>query len=86
MSLSPDLVSLPLTVVYYDPNQTFGLVSAFLALVPLALIVGYVVAIYERREIRTCHAFSGQLACEALNFVLKRVIKQNRPHRRLFPI
>lgn len=74
-----NLVSLPLTHVYYDPSRQYGLISAFLALVPIALLVAYPVSIYERREIRTCHAFSGQLACEALNFALKRMFKQARP-------
>lgn len=82
MATAPDLVSLPLTHVYYDPSRLYGLPSAFLALVPLVLLVAYAVAIYDRRELRTCHALSGQLACEGLNFLLKRLIKQQRPQRK----
>lgn len=75
------LASLALTHVYYDPSDIFGLPSAVLALFPQALIVAYIVTIYNRREIETIHMFAGQLGCEALNWVLKRLIKQDRPQR-----
>lgn len=75
------LASFALTHVYYDPQDVLGLPSAALALVPQALIVAYVVAIFTRREIETCYCFGGQLMCEALNWVLKRSMKQDRPQR-----
>lgn len=75
------LASLALTHVYYDPSDIFGLPSAFLALFPQALIVAYIVAIYSRREVETAYMFIGQLGCEALNWILKRLIKQDRPQR-----
>lgn len=28
--------------------------------------------------------FAGQMGCEALNFVLKRIVKEERPKRRYF--
>ena len=81
--LMPDtnLASLALTHVYYNPNDILGLPSAFLALLPQALIISYVVAIFVRREAETCHALVGQLLCESLNWVLKRLFKQSRPER-----
>lgn len=81
----PQLASLALTHVYYDPQDIFGLPSAILALVPQAIIVAYVVAIFTRREVETCFCFGGQLICEALNWVLKRLIKQDRPQRKPRP-
>lgn len=75
------LASLALTHVYYDPEDVLGLPSALLALLPQALVVAYTVAIYCRREIEVCHVFAGQLSCEALNWILKRTIKQERPQR-----
>lgn len=68
-----------LTHVSYDPNDRFGIPSALLALAPQALIVSYVTTLYVRREWETAYMFAGQLGCEALNWVLKRLIKQERP-------
>lgn len=54
---------------------------AYLALLPQALCVVYATLIFSTREAEICLAFAGQLACEALNFILKRVIKEERPRR-----
>jgi len=35
--------------------------------------------IWATREIEVILMFAGQLGCEALNFVLKRLIKEERP-------
>ena len=75
------LASLALTHVYYDPSSRLGLVSAFLALVPQALLVAYATALYCRREVEIAWMFAGQLSCEALNRVLKRTWKEERPQR-----
>ncbi|KAL7931159.1 PAP2 domain-containing protein [Trichoderma chlorosporum] len=75
------LASLSVTHVYYDPDDYVSLVCAYLALLPQALCVVYATLIFSTREAEICLAFAGQLACEALNFVLKRVIKEERPRR-----
>ncbi|KAL7903569.1 PAP2 domain-containing protein [Trichoderma sp. SZMC 28014] len=73
------LASLSVTHVYYDPDDYISLLCAYLALLPQALCVVYATLIFSTREAEICLAFAGQLACEALNFVLKRIIKEERP-------
>lgn len=75
------LSSLKLTNVYYDPNSVISLISAFLALVPQALLVVYITLIFAQRELEVVVMFSGQILCEALNWGLKRTFKQQRPER-----
>ncbi|KAI9375860.1 phosphatidic acid phosphatase type 2/haloperoxidase [Aspergillus egyptiacus] len=73
------LASLSLTHVHYNPDDPLSLLSAWLALVPQALCVVYVTLIWASREVEVGLMFAGQLACEALNFALKRIIKEERP-------
>ncbi|KAL1870847.1 hypothetical protein Daus18300_004935 [Diaporthe australafricana] len=75
------LASLSLTHVYYDPNDNISYLCAWLALVPQALCIVYVTLIWSSREAEVALMFAGQLACEAVNFVLKRLIKEERPMR-----
>jgi dolichyldiphosphatase len=78
-SLRPQLQSLKVTHVYYNPSDPFSLALAFLALIPQALMVIYVTLIYARREIEVVLMLVGQLLCELVNLILKRVIKEDRP-------
>ncbi|KAL2197415.1 PAP2 superfamily-domain-containing protein [Corynascus similis CBS 632.67] len=75
------LASLSLTHVYYNPTDPLSTVSAFLSLLPQALCVVYVTLLWSTREAEVLLMFAGQLACEAVNFVLKRLIKEERPRR-----
>ncbi|KAG6356951.1 hypothetical protein INS49_014826 [Diaporthe citri] len=75
------LASLSLTHVYYDPEDNISYLCAWLALVPQALCIVYVTLIWSTREAEVALMFAGQLACEAANFVLKRLIKEERPSR-----
>lgn len=54
---------------------------AWLALVPQALCIVYATLIWSTREAEVILMFAGQLACEAVNFALKRIIKEERPSR-----
>ncbi|KAF4452004.1 hypothetical protein F53441_5077 [Fusarium austroafricanum] len=78
---STALASLSVTHVYYDPNDYVSLACAYLALLPQALCVAYATLILSNREVEVALMFLGQLACEALNFALKRLIKEERPRR-----
>ena len=78
-SLEPQLQSLKVTHVYYNPLDPFSLASAFLALIPQALMVIYITLIYARREIEVVLMLAGQLLCELANFILKRAIREARP-------
>lgn len=73
------LASLSLTHVSYDPSDPVSLFAAYLSLLPQALMIVYVVLIYAQRELEIILALAGQLGCEAINYVLKRVIKEARP-------
>ncbi|PPJ57062.1 hypothetical protein CBER1_00535 [Cercospora berteroae] len=75
----PSLTSLSLTHVRYDPNDVYSWISAHLALVPQALMISYVTLLWATREIEVLIMFAGQLGCEALNFVLKRYLREARP-------
>ena len=76
-----ELTSLKVTHVYYNPADPLSLISAYLALLPQALMVIYVTLIYARREIEIVLMFGGQLFCELTNWTLKRLIKEERPKR-----
>ncbi|KAJ5107760.1 hypothetical protein N7456_004435 [Penicillium angulare] len=73
------LASLSLTHVHYNPEDPLSFVSAWLALLPQALCVSYATLIWATREMEVILMFAGQLGCEALNFGLKRFIKEERP-------
>ncbi|KAF3920333.1 Dolichyldiphosphatase [Dactylellina cionopaga] len=73
------LASLSLTHVSYDPSDPVSLVAAYLSLIPQALMIVYAVLIFSHRELEIILACAGQLGCEAVNYVLKRLIKEARP-------
>ncbi|KAG9246346.1 hypothetical protein BJ878DRAFT_293166 [Calycina marina] len=73
------LASLSLTHVHYDPSDTISYLCAFLALVPQGLCVVYATLIWSTREAEILLLFVGQMLCEALNFALKRILKEERP-------
>ncbi|KAI0157677.1 PAP2-domain-containing protein [Xylariaceae sp. FL1272] len=75
------LASLSLTHVHYDPTDRISFLCAWLALIPQGLCVMYATLIWSTREVEIALLFAGQLACEALNFALKRLIKEERPQR-----
>ena len=93
----PALASLSLTHVNYvslqsifsslltnsiqNPADPISYLCAWLALVPQGLCVTYVTLIWSTREIEVILMFAGQMGCEALNFLLKRIIKEERPRR-----
>lgn len=67
--------------VSQDPTDPISYFCAWLALIPQGLCIVYVTLIWATREVEVALLFAGQLACEALNFVLKRLLKQERPVR-----
>ena len=64
-----------------NPNDPIAHACAFLALVPQALCITYATLIWSTREAEVALMFAGQMACEALNWMLKRTIREKRPHR-----
>lgn len=62
-----------------NPADRISYLCAWLALVPQGLCVAYATLIWSNREIEIMLMFTGQMACEALNWILKRWIKEERP-------
>ncbi|KAM0275062.1 hypothetical protein ACHAQH_007582 [Verticillium albo-atrum] len=67
--------------ILQDPSDPLSLVCAWLALLPQALCIVYATLAFSSREAEVALMFAGQLACEAVNFALKRLIKEDRPRR-----
>ncbi|KAI9144273.1 dolichyl pyrophosphate phosphatase 1 [Paraphysoderma sedebokerense] len=82
-STPPALSSLSLTHVLYPPNDPTSEFLAYITLTPISLIIVYVTVIISRREVACIWMFAGQLLNEVVNFILKRVIKEKRPHDHL---
>lgn len=51
---------------------------------PQSLCVAYVTLIWATREVEIFLMFAGQMGCEALNFGLKRWIREERPKRKQY--
>ena len=79
-SLDPgQYASLALTHVQYHPNDPLAYPLSLITLSPPFLVVVYVVICLIRRDLTILLGFFGQLACEGLNLILKRIFKQGRP-------
>lgn len=68
-------------ISYQNPHDPISYLCAWLALAPQTLCVIYVTLIWSSREVEILLMFAGQMGCEALNFLLKRLIKEERPKR-----
>lgn len=77
----PPLASLSLTHVHYNPDDPLSHLCAYLALAPQALVIAYAALIWSTREVEILLMFAGQMSCEALNWLLKRWVKEERPSR-----
>ncbi|KAI4223269.1 MAG: hypothetical protein L6R36_005560 [Xanthoria steineri] len=77
----PPLTSFSVTHISYDASDPIAYICAWLALVPQILCVVYATLIWSSREVEIFLMFAGQMGCEVLNFLLKRMIKGERPPR-----
>ncbi|ODV89618.1 hypothetical protein CANCADRAFT_4237 [Tortispora caseinolytica NRRL Y-17796] len=68
------------TYVQYPSGDVIGYFFAFCSLVPILLLCAMACELLSRREIETGILAAGQCVSLVLNYVLKRVIKQPRPH------
>ncbi|KAK0546377.1 hypothetical protein OC861_004706 [Tilletia horrida] len=69
-----------LTHVRYDADDPLAQLLALITLSPIFLLCAYTTIILYRRELTFINALLGQLGCEAVNWGLKRLIRQPRPH------
>ncbi|KAI9459023.1 PAP2-domain-containing protein [Russula earlei] len=73
------LSSLELTHVLYDDSSHLSLAMALITLSPILLMASYAALAIFWREITVINMWAGQFCCEALNLVIKRLLKQGRP-------
>lgn len=83
---SPAPALTPTNLDPQNPNDRVSYLCAWLALVPQGLCVVYATLIWSSREVEVALMFAGQMACEALNWGLKRLIKEERPRRTSRPL
>ncbi|CAO1631515.1 unnamed protein product [Sympodiomycopsis kandeliae] len=73
-------VALGLTHVQYDAQDSLAKLLALVTLSPIFLLCSYATIVLYRRELTFLNALVGQLGCEGVNWGLKRLIRQPRPH------
>ncbi|KDR80758.1 hypothetical protein GALMADRAFT_241192 [Galerina marginata CBS 339.88] len=71
--------SLDLTHVLYDDSSYFSLALALVTLSPILLMASYAALAVQTREFIIIVMWAGQLFGELLNWIIKRIIKQDRP-------
>lgn len=74
------LASISLTHVYFNPQDKISYAFAYITLAPIAILVFYASVIVSRREMASILMLAGQLLNEALNYILKESIEQDRPY------
>ncbi|KAA1470209.1 PAP2-domain-containing protein [Dentipellis sp. KUC8613] len=71
--------SLDLTHVVYDADSHVSLALALITLSPILLMASYAVLAVYTRELTVINMWAGQLLCEAFNWAVKRMVKEERP-------
>ncbi|KAF5379324.1 hypothetical protein D9757_007613 [Collybiopsis confluens] len=71
--------SLDLTHVLYDDSSLLSLALALVTLSPILLMASYASLAIQTREFLVIIMWAGQFANEGFNWLLKRLIKQDRP-------
>ncbi|ESK96462.1 pap2 domain protein [Moniliophthora roreri MCA 2997] len=72
--------SLDLTHVLYDDNSLLSLLLALVTLSPVLLMASYAALAVQTRELLIIVMWAGQFANEGFNYVLKHIIRQDRPN------
>ncbi|GCC34530.1 dolichyldiphosphatase 1 isoform X1 [Chiloscyllium punctatum] len=79
---------LSFTYVEYPPGDLTGKVLAYLSLVPVFILFGFITLIVFKRELHSISFLCGLVLNESFNWVIKNVIKEPRPcqggHSNLF--
>ncbi|KAJ1943698.1 hypothetical protein FBU59_002827 [Linderina macrospora] len=78
-----NLKSFSLTHFQYEDGDTLGQFLALISLVPIFFIVMETTIVLSRRELAGVVLLLGQLLNELVNFVLKELIREERPHLEL---
>ncbi|WVQ85587.1 hypothetical protein IAT38_007753 [Cryptococcus sp. DSM 104549] len=76
----PPLKSFSLTHILYDPAHPLSIPLTLLSLSPIFLFVSYFTLLIFTRRLTILLLAAGQLANEVLSWVLKRILKGERPY------
>uniref|UniRef100_A0A3Q3ISC7 Dolichyldiphosphatase n=1 Tax=Monopterus albus TaxID=43700 RepID=A0A3Q3ISC7_MONAL len=71
--------SISLTHVEFPEDDLTGRMLAYISLLPIAIIVGFVTLIVFKRELHTISFFGGVILNEGVNWVLKHILREPRP-------
>ncbi|OCF33241.1 dolichyldiphosphatase [Kwoniella heveanensis CBS 569] len=80
LSPLPPLKSFSLTHILYDPTHPLSIPLTLLSLSPIFLFVSYFTLLIFNRNITIFFLAAGQLANEVLSWILKRLLKGDRPY------
>ncbi|WVF70837.1 hypothetical protein IAT40_005631 [Kwoniella sp. CBS 6097] len=80
LSPLPPLKSFSLTHILYDPTHPLSIPLTLLSLSPILLFVSYFTLLIFNRNITILILAAGQLANEVLSWILKRLLKGDRPY------
>uniref|UniRef100_A0A3B4TWG4 Dolichyldiphosphatase n=2 Tax=Seriola TaxID=8160 RepID=A0A3B4TWG4_SERDU len=78
-SAPPRWRSISLTHVEFPEDDLTGQVLAYISLLPIAILVGFVTLIVFKRELHTISFFGGLILNEGVNWVLKHILREPRP-------
>lgn len=68
------------TLILYNPSDPISIICVYLSLSPILLLTFYLSWLIITREMESIIVAGGQLINEFINKILKRLIKQPRPH------
>ncbi|KAF9258940.1 PAP2-domain-containing protein [Marasmius fiardii PR-910] len=71
--------SLDLTHVLYDDASFLSFLLAIITLSPILLMASYAALAVQSRELTIIVMWAGQLTNEALNYIIKHIIREDRP-------
>ncbi|XP_034047902.1 dolichyldiphosphatase 1 [Thalassophryne amazonica] len=71
--------SISVTHVEFSDDDLTGEMLAYISLLPIAILVGFVTLIVFKRELHTISFFAGVLLNEGVNWLLKNIVREPRP-------
>uniref|UniRef100_A0A8C7YHB1 Dolichyldiphosphatase n=1 Tax=Oryzias sinensis TaxID=183150 RepID=A0A8C7YHB1_9TELE len=78
-SAPPRWQAISATHVEFPEGDLTGRLLAYISLLPIAILVGFVTLIVFKRELHTISFFGGILLNEGLNWLLKHILREPRP-------
>lgn len=79
VTLDPVLIPFDDTYILYDPNDVLSYVLVYYSLLPIGILIFYFSWFISSRELEAVIIAGGQVVNEALNNIIKNIIKEPRP-------